>query len=420
MLVPVAVLTVLVVVAGVLLLLPDDASAPVPREPAAQPVTPAMLLEPDDLAKLPAPRGAAEPTWSVAGTGDNTSGDGINTRCQGARFADPDGEGTLVRRLVADAGPTRSVLQTVEVSRDSRSASDAFTTTLGWFAGCREAQVRLVGAWQVQGLGTRAEVVRLEAPVGARDRLGELLVGVVRSDRVTVSVVAESRGGAVGIEAFATLLRRAVTGLCRADASGFCPERAEVRRTTVPLSGEARGTLAVSDLPALPDVEQPWVGTPPTVARPNAAATACDATSFVRGGAPQARSRTYLVPDSDLPDRFGLTQTVGTFRSADRARALVERVERAMAGCEDDDLSVRLVTAQVGPVRGGSSTAYWRLEQEVSENRTVASWMGVARSGRVVTQVLLTPAGGADLDEAGFAAVLDRARDRLEELEGSR
>lgn len=413
-------LTVLAVVAGVLLLLPDGASDAEPQEPVARPVTTAMLLEPDDLTPLVDGRGAPDPGWSVAGTGDNTSGDGINTRCQGARFADPDGEGTLVRRLVAADGPVRSVLQTVEVSRDSRSASDAFTTTLGWFAGCREAQVRLVDAWQVQGLGTRAEVVRLEAPVGPRGRLGELLAGVVRSDRVTISVVAESTGGALDVDAFAALLRTATTGLCRADASGFCPERAEVRRTAVPLSGEARGTLAVSDLPALPGVEQPWVGTAPTAAGRADAATACDATSFVRAGAPRALSRTYLVPDSDLPDRFGLTQTVGTFRTGARAQALVDRVERAMARCEDDDLSVRLVTTRVGPVRDGVTTAYWRLEQEVSDDRTVASWMGVARSGRVVTQVLLTPAGGADLDRAGFAAVLDRARDRLAELEGSR
>ncbi|GAB3992221.1 hypothetical protein [Nocardioides marmoraquaticus] len=418
-LVPVAVLTVLAVVAGVLLLLPGGGPEPGAQQPVARPVTPEMLLEPADLADLP---GGSR--WSVDGTGDNTTGDGINTRCQRARFADPDGEGTLVRRLVRQGEQDRSVLQTVEVSRDSRSASDAFATTLGWFAGCQEARVGLVGAWQVQGLGTRAEVVRLETPADGgrqgRGRQGDLLVGVVRSDRVTVSVVVEGDGRPVGIEPFATLLRRAVTGVCEADAAAFCPDRAEVRRTSLPPSGEARGTLSVTDLPQLPGVEQPWVGTRPVRARPNAAATACDDTAFVGNGAPGARTRTYLVPESDLPDRFGLTQTVGTFRTGARAQEVVDGVVSAMAGCEDDDLSVRLVATEVGSVRGGEVTSYWRLEQEVSDDSTVASWMGVARSGRVVTQVLLTPAGRADLDRAAFAAVLDRARDRLTELEGSR
>ena len=64
----------------------------------------------------------------------------------------------------------------------------------------------------------------------------------------------------------------------------------------------------------------------------------------------------------------------------------------------DDDLSARVSSAQVdrkGP--RGSVSSSWRLDSEVRKGRTVGYWMGVARVGRWVTQVLLTPVDGADV-----------------------
>lgn len=407
---PVAVLTVLVVVAGVLLLLPVSRQQETVDPDGVQvPVTTSMLLDAAAVGRELAPR-----QWEVSGTGDNTDGDGINTVCQEARFADPDGEGTLVRALAStDPGAEatrRTLLQTVEVSRTTESASDAYATTLGWFAGCRAERVRLAESWRAQGLGTRAAVLRL------RTSGADLLVGVVRSDRVTISLVARTPDGpAVDVDAFAALLRQAVTGVCEADAAGFCPEQVRLRRISAPPSGEVRGTLASADLPAVPGVEQPWVGTRPAAARPNPAATSCDEAGFVKAGAPGATARTYLVPESDLPDRFGLTQTVGSFASTAKARAVYDDVLAALADCEDEDLSVEVAVAQV-PAQGEPPVAYWRLDQEVSDDQRVESWMGVALRGRHLTQVLFTAAADADLDEAAFGAVMTRARERLTEL----
>ena len=64
----------------------------------------------------------------------------------------------------------------------------------------------------------------------------------------------------------------------------------------------------------------------------------------------------------------------------------------------------------------GSTVALWRLDREVADDRSAGYWMGIARVGPHVTQVLFTPAGGADMDADTFRSVVLRARDRLFEL----
>lgn len=114
-----------------------------------------------------------------------------------------------------------------------------------------------------------------------------------------------------------------------------------------------------------------------------------------------------------------MTQTWGRFPSEKAARAFVARITRQMAGCEDDDLSAQ-VSQAVGRPDGfrGSSYALWRLDSEIRKGVEVGYWMGVARVGRYVTQVLLTPVAGADVDADVFEGLVARARDRLFELQG--
>src|SRR5690606_8849703 len=64
--------------------------------------TPDQLLAPYQLAAL-APR----QTWRAVRTDNNTRGNGINTICQQARFADPRGLAALVRTFAAEGKPKR-------------------------------------------------------------------------------------------------------------------------------------------------------------------------------------------------------------------------------------------------------------------------------------------------------------------------
>ncbi len=376
-----------------------------------QPVTEDQLLDVAEATTLDPAQ-----TWRESGTSDNTEGDGINTVCQSSRFADPEGEGTLVRTFRSSGEPQRALLQTVEVSSSTEAAQQAYSTTLGWFAGCSAARLQLLDSYRVTGLGGRAEVLVLRLPVAGGAR--SYVVGLARSDRVTVSTVAQTSGGpAVAVPRAARLLERAVSRLCAADAAGSCPGTARVARVLPPPSGEARGTLAAADLPPIGGVDQPWVGTRPAPASGPEAATSCDDTRFRAAGATSARTRTYVVPGSDLPPRVGLTQTVGTFPGPARATQVVDGVVAAMAACEDDDLAATVGQEQVerGAFRG-STVALWRLDREVADDRSAGYWMGIARVGPHVTQVLFTPAGGADMDADTFRSVVLRARDRLFEL----
>lgn len=425
----VALLVVLVVLAVVVTLLVrrdgdldsvvDDAGGEsAPASPAPRPVTVGTLLGVTDATAL-APR----QRWRLVGTTDNTEGSGINTICQESRFADPRGEGTFVRSFATTSGTRRTLVQTVEISRDERAAASAYDTTLGWWAGCREARLQLQGTYRLQGLGDEGRLLRLRLPDAQRPAQSRtFVVGVVRSGDLTLSTVAVSRGGSsVPNRAAVGVLTTAARALCETDQAGDCPS--EVRATPVlpPRSGEAAGTLSAADLPVVGRIDRPWVGTRPRAARPNPSATTCDQADFAAAGAPRARSRTFLVPGARVDERFGVSQTYGRFPTVARAQRLVDRVEAAMARCEDDDLSASVGSAQVdrqGP--RGSVSSSWRLDSEVRKGRTVGYWMGVARVGRWVTQVLLTPVEGADVDAATFEALVVRARDRLFELTGPR
>jgi hypothetical protein len=383
-------------------------------EPRARPVTRDALLSRTQVQTLlPGQR------WRLLGTSDNTTGSGINTVCQATRFADPRGRGTFVRTFAAAStrrqAPRRHYLQTVEISRGPRAASAAYRTTLGWFAGCSQARLQLLGAYRLRGLGQEATMLKLRIPNAVRRTY---VVGVARTGSLTVSTVAETRDGPpVPLRQAASALTQALRNLCDTDPSGPCPMSVRAAPVLPPRSGETPGTLAAADLPAIGRINRPWVGTHPVPARPNVAATTCDKADFVKSGARRAATRTFLIPQARLPKRFGITETYGGFAGVGRARAMVRRIEDAMAGCEKRDLGAKVSNAVVEP-HGyrGSEYALWRLDSEIDDKTTVGFWMGVARVGRYVAQVNFTPAGDDDIDADTFQALMTRARDRLFEL----
>lgn len=382
-------------------------------EATAVPVSPDLLLDVADVGTLD-----PDQQWQETGTTDNTEGDGINFVCQSSRFADPRGEGALVRTFSSQGTPVRNVTETVEVSATTTSAVDAYRTTLGWFAGCSEARLQLLGSYRVTGIGAQGEILQLRLPTD--DGRRTFAVGVVRTGQITLTTAVETVDGPLpDLPRLSALMRSAVDRVCGADAAGSCPREVEVARVLPPPSGEARGTLATADLPPVSRVREPWVGTRPAPARPNPASTPCDRANFVRSGAPDSRSRSYLIPDGGLPQRFGVTQTVGQFPGQPRARGLADRVVAAMRSCEDDDPSAQVTEIVVDrDAFRGSTVAVWRLDSEIAEDEQVSYWMGIARVGPYLTQVLLTPTPGADVDQEVFRALTIRARDRLFELSG--
>jgi len=352
-------------------------------------------------------------------TSDNTSGRGINTVCQDTRFADPSGRGTFVRRFVTPGDPRRNYLQTVEISRGPRAAAAAYRTTLGWFAGCSQARLQLLDAYRIRGLGQKAQMLNLRIPNKVPR---SYVVGVVRTGSLTVSTVLETLDGRpVDTSRTVGMLTKAVRDLCEADPSGPCPTAVRSSRVLPPPSGEIRGTLAAADLPVVGRINRPWVGTRAVRARPNVAATTCDKAGFIKAGAPRAATRTFLIPQAKLPDRFGITETYGRFTNRRKADALVDYVSARMASCEKRDLGATVSRVVMEPDGfRGSEYALWRLDSEINESTSVGFWMGVARVGRYVAQVNFTPTGENDIDEATFQALMTRARDRLFELPAGR
>ena len=378
----------------------------------SRPVTAAMMLDQTQVQQLSSQR------WQLLATTDNTQGTGINSVCQDARFADPRGRGTFVRTYATSGTPRRRLVQTIEISRSDRAAASAYRTTLGWFAGCRQARLQLLGAYRVTGLGDQAQVLKLRIP-NATART--YLVGVVRAGSLTVSTVLETLNGQqLGVAPAVTALTDAVRNVCDTDPVGRCPAAIRVAPVLPPRSVETPGTLAAGDLPVVGRINRPWVGTDPVPARVNVAATTCDKADFVRAGAPRAATRTFLVPQARVSRRFGITETYGAFRNPTKARALVERVKASMAACEKKDLGATVSSALVQD-KGyrGSQVALWRLDSEIRQDMSVGFWMGVVRVGRYVAQVNFTPVGNDDIDADTFQALVTRARDRLFELPGA-
>jgi hypothetical protein len=163
-------------------------------------------------------------------------------------------------------------------------------------------------------------------------------------------------------------------------------------------------------------VKAPWVGTKPVSGAANPASTSCDRADFRKEGTTLTRTRTFLVPEANLPDRFGLTETYGTFKTPKGAATFMRIVRDRLAGCEDRDLATSVLAPRLlrhGPLDGST----WRLRTELSENRNVYFDVGFVRRGNAVAQLLFVPAGRGDLQPGGFRRLLVRAGQRLGELE---
>jgi DNA-directed RNA polymerase specialized sigma24 family protein len=366
------------------------------------------LLDEHQIARL----GLAQ-DWDVKRTHDNTTGDGINTICQKARFADPDGISAAVREFEAAGKPSRSAVQTVEVSKSADQAEKAFSTTVGWYAGCHVARLQLLRAYQVDGIGDQAHVLLVrvwEKPVTTYS------VAVARIGSVVTSTVGETVGDAPPPpREVAQSLADAVAMLCATSGAEDCSSRPTTSVVPPPPSGEEPGILAVADLPPVGRVDEPWVGTDARPARVNPSATTCDRADFDSAGAVRTRSRTFLIPGADLPDRFGLSETYGVFDSPRAAARFLDTLRKRLSACEDRDLATTVMNGRSDRV-ADMELSTWDLETEISDNESVLFRLGLVRVGRKVAQVNFSPSPREDMTGSGFHELVERAGDRLREL----
>ncbi len=354
--------------------------------------------------------------WKVETTHANTAGDGINSVCQQARFADPDGLAALVREFEAKGKVERTAVQTVEISESIPQARKGYRTTLGWYAGCRLARLQLLEAYQVNNIGAEAGVLTLrvwEKPITT------YTVAVARTGAVTTTTVGKTVGAKPPpARQITQSLADSVSMLCARSGSTGCAKRPTYRMVPPPPSGEERGLLAVADLPPVGNVEKPWVGTDASSGRPNPSMTTCDRANFAKARAQRTRSRTFLIPEARLPARFGLSETYGRFRTQKAARRFLDDVRSRVANCEDRDLATNVTSARtVRNPKQGVDWSAWTLRTEISEREAVRFRVGFVRVGKTVSQLTFVSAPKDDIAGPRFEALVQRAGDRLRELD---
>jgi DNA-directed RNA polymerase specialized sigma24 family protein len=389
-------------------------SSPGPSSPAPSASPPTGLPSPGDLLDRDQVRrlGAGQ-AWRVLGTSDNTAGRGINSVCQQSRFADPHGYAALVRRFRATGDPRRSAVQTVEVSPDAAEAARAFRTTVGWYAGCRVGRLQLLHAYRVDNIGDQAAVLMVRL---WHEPVTTLSVAVARTGSVVTSTVGTTVGGRPPAAGQITQsLADSVAMLCGRSGSADCAKRPTYRVVPPPPSGEARGLLAVADLPPVGRIDRPWVGTDPARTRANPAATPCDRVDV--GAAPHSRSRSYLIPGAAVPTRFGLSETYGVFASSSAADRFLDRLRAGVETCATRDLASHVGGRHDVDRRSPQLEAStWALDTKVSAREAVPFRVGFVRVGRTVAEVTFAPSPSDDMTEAAFRSLLVRAGERLREL----
>ncbi|MGA8994244.1 MAG: hypothetical protein WB441_08045, partial [Nocardioidaceae bacterium] len=186
---------------------PGPATSGAPSVPEPGGLGPTDLLGVAEIERL-----EPERTWHVARTDDNTAGSGLNTLCQGERFADPHGTAALVRTFYATGAPRRGAVESVEVSASRQAAGRAYRAVLGWYAGCRVGRLQLVDSFAVGRVGDRATVMTLRRSERPVTSVG---VAVARVGTVTTSVVTTTVGGPPpSPRLLATTLAGAVARVC--------------------------------------------------------------------------------------------------------------------------------------------------------------------------------------------------------------
>ncbi len=355
--------------------------------------------------------------WRATGTSDNRGGNGLATPCQERRYADPRARAALVRSFTtspAKGEPKLTAVQTAELSQTTRAARRTYDESLTWYSGCTAPQVQLQATSRVDDVGDEAMLLRLRDWSKGRT----YLAGVARTGKITTTAFYGTTDNAdPDVDGAIRMLVLAVNGMCptpQGDGCATVPHTEEVAPVAV---GEVPGLLASVDLPMVPRVARPWVGTEPREARDNVAATNCDRTDFSEKPVRNGVTRTFLIPDARLPATFGVTETAGSFASDQEARQFVATVRRKMGTCADRDLGAEVTPLASTSDKDGEHAA-WRVTVEITDKQSVTYLMGVVRRGSTVAQLGFIPGNDVTIGPDPFVDLMLRAGERLAYLSG--
>ncbi|RYJ07489.1 MAG: hypothetical protein EON52_01010, partial [Actinomycetales bacterium] len=321
--------------------------------------------------------GAGE-AWRTVGTDEKVDAKTPYATCPTRRFAGDDTIKAYVRTY-AGAGPAKArAAQSIEVSSTSQEAEAAYRTTVGWYADCEHPRVQLVGSYVVQRPFGDFRILRLRSH---RSPERTFTVGFAHSGRVTLTLVHEIDGAkGPSVEQFTRTLNASVAKIC-SDSGGRCTDDTEVVKAAPPRTSTAPTFLGIVDLPPVADVDKVWSGIAPYTPKQNPAATVCDAADFDSDEVQDVKSRVFVIPEApELPQEFGVAETVAGFDSDDDAKKFVDKVEKKIKACPDDNLAADVKDSD--KVKGaGLDGRAWRIAFEVSKKKVVENRMAIVRRG---------------------------------------
>lgn len=353
--------------------------------------------------------------WKLVDTDEDVTSTTPYATCPPERFANDDPLRAFVRTFEVDGGENERVAQAIEVSRNDSSAEEAYERLVRWYADCSHPRTQLVGSYLVEREFGDFRILQLRSN---RSPERTFTVGFSHSGTVTSTLVHEVDGDSgPDVADFARTLNDSVAQVCK-DSGGRCPDDdIEPVRTDPPRTSEAPEFLGIVDLPPIADIDKVWAGVDPSTPEDNPAATQCDSANFRAKEVTSTQSRVFVIPEaSELPQEFGVAETVGRFDSDDDAKAFVKKIEKRMTDCEDDNLSAE-VDEKTDIESGDDRGTAWRVGLEVNKKSRVYYRMALVRHGADVAQVTFTPAEEYDIDQKTFAALAERAAQRLVYLE---
>lgn len=369
-------------------------------------------IDTDDLLSLTqVERLNPEREWKV----DATETDTVNTTpystCPPTRFADPDPLKVFVRAY-STAPSAERVAQSIEVSRSREASESAYGTLLGWYANCAHPRTRLIDSYTVKRPFGDFKILRLQS---YREPARFISVGLAQSGTVTSTLIHEVNGAEpTDVETFARSLNDSIAKVC-ADSGGECTDEITVEPSLPPQTEQFPRFLSVVDMPPLGRIDKVWAAGPAQAPSNglNPAASLCDKTDFSGEAFTDVATRLVAIPDAtELPQEFAVAQTAARTASPEAAEALVGEIAGKVDGCGDTELSAQIDERQEIAGEGYAGVS-WRLSFETGRDQRVFYRMGVVRRGADVTQVLAPPSGENVFSAEEFAALMDRAGQRL-------
>lgn len=367
--------------------------------------------------------------WEESGTDDNAGGSGLALPCQLQRYADPQGRGAFVRTFegtgeqpkpargtkknTQQAKPaTASAWELVELSGSEKAARAAYSTVNGWYSGCLADRIQLLSVHKVGQVGDSARLFTLRTWKGSPRTLR---VGIARSGQMTVTTVSRFEGLQPNPKRPVAVLAAAVNRVCSAPGASACAGEPALTETAAPQAGMVPGMLSEFDLPPVARAPGPWIGTEPVRAKVNVASTRCDRTQFTGKGIKNNLTRTFLFPEVDKANEFGLTETAGVLSPA-RAKAFVRGVRERVGQCAENAFGTEVRRLRDTTGKDTEVTA-WNISMEISDKDSVQFLMAIVRSGGTVAQVGFVPSRTLSMDSDDFLVVVERALTRLPRLD---